>query len=143
MPFSFCFFFLSCPLTFFPYSLLFSYLFLLHGLISFLLFPCASVWENTDFPISCTSFFAKRHDRNGRSVACQNRIILTGYICYFDAQNFQRKTSKAFKVKFSRQISLSKEVFLSKERLPFRRNITIFKERLIIICKTYVACKMI
>ena len=41
-------FFFSCPLYFFPYSHFFSYLLRLFlYLISFLLFPCASVWENT------------------------------------------------------------------------------------------------
>ena len=41
-------FFLSCLLCFFPYSRLSSYLLRLFlYLISFLLFPCASVWENT------------------------------------------------------------------------------------------------
>ena len=41
-------FFLSCPLCFFPYSRLSSYrLRLFLYLISFLLFPYASVWENT------------------------------------------------------------------------------------------------
>ena len=40
--------FLSCPLYFFPYWRLSSYLLpLFLYLISFLLFPCASVWENT------------------------------------------------------------------------------------------------
>ena len=40
--------FFSCPLYFFPYSRLSSVcLRLSHYLISFLLFPCASVWENT------------------------------------------------------------------------------------------------
>ena len=38
----------SCPLYFFPYSRLSSFsLRLFNCLISFLLFPCASVWENT------------------------------------------------------------------------------------------------
>ena len=41
-------FFISCLLCFFPYSRLFSYrLRQFLCLISFLLFPCASVWENT------------------------------------------------------------------------------------------------
>ena len=40
--------FFLCPLCFFPYSRLSSYLLRLFVyLISFLLFPCASVWENT------------------------------------------------------------------------------------------------
>ena len=55
-----------CPLYFFPYTLLSSYLLLLLlCLISFLLFPCASVWKTLvhEFHISCnhwmvhTSFF--------------------------------------------------------------------------------------
>ena len=49
--------FILCLLYFFPYSRLCSFLLLLFlCLISFLLFPCASVWENTrtvhEFPIS-------------------------------------------------------------------------------------------
>ena len=40
-------FFFSCPPYLFPYSLLSTYALLLLCLISFLLFPCASVWENT------------------------------------------------------------------------------------------------
>ena len=40
--------FFPCPLCFFPYSRLSSYhLRLSLCLVSFLLFPCASVWENT------------------------------------------------------------------------------------------------
>ena len=39
-------FIFSCPLYFFPCSRISSYLLFL-CLISFLLFPCASVWENT------------------------------------------------------------------------------------------------
>ena len=39
-------FLISCPLWFFPYSRLASYLRLILYLISFL-FPCANVWENT------------------------------------------------------------------------------------------------
>ena len=41
------FVFLSCPFYFFPYSRLSSYLLLFLNLISFLLFPCASVVANT------------------------------------------------------------------------------------------------
>ena len=38
----------SCPLYFFPHSFSFSYFLpLFHCLILILLFPCASVWENT------------------------------------------------------------------------------------------------
>ena len=60
------FFFLSCQLYFFPYSLLSSYLLQLLFLISFLLVPFASVRENTracrgsSFPIAMlngTCFF--------------------------------------------------------------------------------------
>ena len=41
-------YFFLCPLCFFPYSRLSSYLLRLFlYLISFLLFPCASVWVNT------------------------------------------------------------------------------------------------
>ena len=41
-------FFFSCPLYFFPHSFSSSYFLpLFHCLISILLFPCASVWENT------------------------------------------------------------------------------------------------
>ena len=77
-----CFF--SCPLCFFPHSRLSSYLHLFLYLISFLLFPCESVWENTRAWVlnflwpywMVLNFFAKRHDRNGRSVACQKLTII-------------------------------------------------------------------
>ena len=51
--------------------------------ISFLLFPCASTWENSlgCVPISYRHtewyfFFAKRHDRCGRRVACPKLTII-------------------------------------------------------------------
>ena len=53
-------------------------------LISFLLFPCASVWENARAWVAISYsrtewyllFFAKRRDRNGRRVACQKLTII-------------------------------------------------------------------
>ena len=49
----------SCQLYFFPYSLISSSLFLFPCLISFLLFQCASVWENTRLRVVLV-FFARR-----------------------------------------------------------------------------------
>ena len=53
-------------------------------LISFLLFPCKSVWENTRAWVPnflqpywmVPSFIAKRDNRNGRRVACRKLITI-------------------------------------------------------------------
>ena len=78
-------FFLLCPLYFFhSHASLFCRLRLFLYLISFLLFKCASIWENTGARIPhflepywlVPSFFAKLLYRNGRIVACQNLTII-------------------------------------------------------------------
>ena len=74
----------SCPLCFFPYSRLSSNLLrLFRCLISFLLFPCASVWENTlawvpHFLLPLVySFFTRRNSPCfGRCFPYWNLIIL-------------------------------------------------------------------
>ena len=74
--------FLLCPLYFFPYSRLSSYLFLLQVLclISSLRFPCASVWENTRarvFPIAI--LYGTFSFRKTRSFRPKSRLSKTNY----------------------------------------------------------------
>ena len=79
------YFFLSCPLYFFSYFPLSSYLLRLFlYLVSFLLFPCASVWENTRARVHIsashlngTCFFEKWNSHFHRIFAYQNLIKLT------------------------------------------------------------------
>ena len=74
----------SCPFCFFPYSRLSYYLRLYLYLISFLLFPCASVWENTcawvpPFPIAilnCTFFFCSMKAKNNWEMSAIKQILL-------------------------------------------------------------------
>ena len=86
----------SCLFYFFPYSRLSSYLLRLFlYLISFLLFPCASVWGNTcawvpHFLYSQTRwdllFFARRNGPCfGRSFAYQN-LIKQNYVVSWSSQ---------------------------------------------------------